>query len=179
MPVSMLPQLWIPQRGLDAAAIEQTEYIGFLIKQRQHELYQSSTWGPDFAALLWFEELFTITKTWCAQVLGCLQDQPPSVEKQVLVLNMNILGLVFPPQIPLPPSTVYRGSYKKKRICLQLFYEVQKHQVSKQYTKYLTIWLQNFMGSRWGFWKRQQHVYPLWHSKESCGHPGQLFIICV
>lgn len=60
-----------------------------------------------------------------------------------------------------------------------MFYKVQKHQVSKQCTKHLTIWLQNFMDSRWGFWKRQQHIYPLWHSKESYGHPGQLFITCI
>lgn len=88
---------------------------GFLIKQRQHELYQSSTWGPDFAALLWFEELFTIAKTWCVQFLGCLQDQSPSVEKKILDLNTNILGLAFfPPKIPLPPLNVFRDSYKKK-----------------------------------------------------------------
>lgn len=104
----------------------------------------------------------------------------PKCGKADIIFKHKHFGFGFPPpQIPLPPPTVSRAIYKKIRICLHLFYKVQKHQVSKQYTKYLTIWLQNFMDSRWGFWKRQQYVYPLWHSKESCGHPGQLFITCI
>lgn len=39
---------------------------GSLIKQRQHELYRSSTSGPNYATLIQSEQLLTMTKTLCS-----------------------------------------------------------------------------------------------------------------
>lgn len=115
---TLISQLWIPKRGLNAAAIEQTDY-------RVSDKTETAWALPQFHLRSSFCNTDTIWATtdndqdsvFSCQLLGCLQGQNPSVEKQMLDLNNNILfsfHTYFSSLTPAARSHAFRESYRRK-----------------------------------------------------------------
>lgn len=106
---TLISQLWIPKRGLNAAAIEQTDYrvpdktetgwaaLEVLILQHWYDTGNYSQW-PRLCVF-------------SCQLLGCLQDQNQNVKKQMLDLNTDVM---FSLHASSPPRNVFRESYRRK-----------------------------------------------------------------